>query len=149
MNETETTTAGFEALRQTGRNLWLAGLGALAEIEEEGRGLFDRLVERGRPLEERQKQAVDELGDRAGARFREMQKLVRNQVRHDVKRVMQRVGVPTSDDFARLAKRLEALSSQIDELATSGAAKVVRVAATAPSAPGVKTKPRATAKKKG
>jgi len=139
MNVTETTTAGFDALRQTGRKLWWAGLGALAQIEEigeEGKGLFDRLVERGRPLEERQKQAMDELGERVEARLREMGELVRDQVRYDVKRVMQRVGVPTSDDFARLATRLETLSAKIDEIAHSGTAAEIE------------TKPRATARKK-
>jgi poly(hydroxyalkanoate) granule-associated protein len=147
--QTETTTAGasarLEQLRTAGRNLWLAGLGAAVEIENEGKGLFDRLVERGRPFEERQKQTVNELGDKAGAKLREMRDLVRDQVRHDVKQVLTRVGVPTLEDFRLLTSRLETLSAKIDALSTHPA--VSPEPETTPETP--TTQPRATARKKG
>src|SRR5437588_119900 len=54
-------------LLSAGRNLWLAGLGAVAEAGEEGRGLFDRLVERGRPLDARQRQAIGKTIETLGA----------------------------------------------------------------------------------
>ena len=106
-------------VRTTGRNLWLAGLGAvgtIADLDRESRGLFDRLVERGRPLSYRQKQAAQEIGERAESKVREM----RERVRHNVKQVLTRVGVPTREDFSLLAVRLEALSQKIDEIAQSG-----------------------------
>jgi poly(hydroxyalkanoate) granule-associated protein len=134
----ETLTPGADRLRQirdTGRSLWLAGLGAVAELEKEGKGLFDQLVERGRPLEHRGKQAVDEIGGQANAKLREMGQLMRDQVRYDVKRVLTRVGLPTSEDFSQLAVRLEALSLKIDEFALSTVAPGV-----------VPTQPRAAAK---
>jgi hypothetical protein len=42
---------GIGKLVNAGRSLWLAGLGAVAGVEEGTRDLFGRLVERGRPVE--------------------------------------------------------------------------------------------------
>jgi poly(hydroxyalkanoate) granule-associated protein len=106
-------------LRSAARSLWLAGLGALgtvADLDRESRGLFDRLVERGRPVEELQMEVIDEMGDRSAAKLREIGELVRDQVRYDVDRALTRVGVPTREDWSHLALRLETLSRKIDEL---------------------------------
>ena len=91
---------------------------------------------------------MDELGERAEARLREMSELVRDQVRYDVKRVMQRVGVPTREDFAGLATRLETLSSKIDEIAQRDTAPNAANAANAANTADLQTQPRATARKK-
>jgi len=40
-----------EELTKRGRNVWLAGLGALATVESEGNKLFRWLVERGEKFE--------------------------------------------------------------------------------------------------
>jgi poly(hydroxyalkanoate) granule-associated protein len=129
MNEAQTNPAVGAAdrlnqVRIAGRKLWLAGLGAvgtLAELDRESRGLFDRLVERGRPLEERQKKVMDEWGDRAAEKLREVSERARGQVRQDLKRVLVKAGVPTADEWNALTARLEALSLSIDELARTDA----------------------------
>ena len=128
MNEALTvTTSGIPGttdllvqVRSVGRSLWLAGLGALGTIVDLDRGSrerFDHLVERGRPVAERQMQRVDEIGDRASGKLRAARELVRDQVRYDTDRVLARLGVPTREDWSTLAQRLEALSRKIDELA--------------------------------
>ncbi len=152
MNEAQTNpTPGaadpLSQVRTAGRNLWLAGLGAvgtLADLDREGRDLFARLVERGRPVEERQKKAVDEWSDRAAEKLRTVGERAKDQVRQDVKRALAKAGVPTAEEWNALTARLEALSATLDELA--------RTSATAPAAATdstVTTKPRAAAKKKG
>jgi len=110
-------------VRSAGRSLWLAGLGALgaiADLDRASRGRFDQLVERGRPVAQRQMEVVDKLGhlgDRLSGKVREAGELVRDQVRYDVDRVLRRVGVPTREDWSTLALRLKTLSRNIDELA--------------------------------
>jgi poly(hydroxyalkanoate) granule-associated protein len=112
---------GFDKARRelvsAGRNLWLASLGAVAKAEEGGRDLFDRLVERGRPLEERQRHALDTMGDRTQERVRELGKLVQDTVEYETKGVLKRFGMLTKDDVKVLAARLDTLSHKIDELA--------------------------------
>ena len=112
---------GFDKARRelvsAGRNLWLASLGAVAKAEEGGRDLFDRLVERGRPLEKRQRHALDTMGDRTQERVRELGKLVQDTVEYETKGVLKRFGMLTKDDVKVLAARLDTLSHKIDELA--------------------------------
>lgn len=115
------TTAGLEQagreLLNTGRNLWLAGLGALAEVDEAGQKLFDRLVERGRPLEERQRKAVEAFTDRTNGALREAGKLFQDTVEYESKQVLKKMGVLTRDDLKVLSARLDILARQIDEYA--------------------------------
>ena len=107
-------------LLSAGRNLWLAGLGAVAEAGEEGRGLFDRLVERGRPLDARQRQAIgktiETIGDRTQGAVRELGRLVQDTAEYEAKAVVQRLGVPARDDVTQLASRIDTLEKKIDEL---------------------------------
>jgi poly(hydroxyalkanoate) granule-associated protein len=111
---------GFDKARRdlvsAGRNLWLAGLGAVAKAEEEGRELFDHLVELGRPLEERQRQVLDTVGDGTNETVRELGKLVQDTMEYETKGVLKRFGMMTKDDVKILAARLETLSHKIDEL---------------------------------
>src|SRR5947209_15946652 len=110
-------TQGFDKARRelvsAGRNLWLASLGAVAKAEEEGRDLFDRLVERGRPLEERRRHqldhALDKMGDRTQETVREFGKLVQDTMEYETKGVLKRFGLMTRDDVKILAARLETL----------------------------------------
>jgi len=61
MSEAQTTTTGSigRELLNAGRNLLLAGIGAVVEADNASLKLFDRLVERGRPLDERQRKAAE------------------------------------------------------------------------------------------
>ena len=108
---------GFGKLLAAGRSLWLAGLGAVAEAEEEGRELFDRLVERGRPLEERQKKAAEAVTGRAQRTARELGRLVQDTVAYESRGMLKRLNVMTREDVKILSARLETLSKKLDEYA--------------------------------
>jgi len=121
---------GLEKLRAAGRSLWLAGLGAIAEVEEEGRGLFDRLVERGRPLEERQKKTAEAVAQRARKRARELGKLLQDTVAYESRGMLKRLNVMTREDVKSLSARLETLSKKLDEYAArreAGAAATITI----------------------
>jgi poly(hydroxyalkanoate) granule-associated protein len=130
---------GFEKLLAAGRSLWLAGLGAVAGAEEEGRELFDRLVERGRPLEKRQKQAAGAVADRAQRTARDLGKLLQDTVSYESRGMLKRLNVMTREDVKILSARLETLSRKIDEYAARREAAAVtpetNAAAAAPKAP--------------
>lgn len=126
MSEAQTNTpSGFERARQelvnAGRNLWLASLGAIAEADEAGQKLFDRLVERGRPLDERQRKTVEAFTDRANGAMREAGKLVQDTVEYEGRQVLRKMGVMTHEDLRTLSARLDILSKQIDEYAAAKA----------------------------
>lgn len=126
MSEAQTTTtSGFGRTRQellnAGRNLWLASLGAIVEADNASQKLFDRLVERGRPLDERQRKTVEAFADRANGAMREAGKLVQDTVEYEGKQVLKKMGVLTRDDLRTLSARLDILSKQIDEYAAAKA----------------------------
>lgn len=121
MNQAQSIETSLDKARRdllsAGRSLWLAGLGAVAEVEKGGRGLFDRLVERGRPMEDRQRKAMEGLGDRTGETVREMRKLLQESVEYEGKGVLKKLGVLTRDDLKLLAARIDTLALKIEELA--------------------------------
>lgn len=116
-------------LRAAGRTLWLAGLGVVAEVVEadkKSRDLFERFVERGRPIEERQRVAAERhkqdlerrlqtAGRKAGDTVRDLGKLVGDTIEYETKRALKRAGMITRDDVKTLTARLEALSRRVDE----------------------------------
>jgi poly(hydroxyalkanoate) granule-associated protein len=126
MSEAQTTTpSGFGRTRQellnAGRNLWLASLGAIVEADNASQKLIDRLVERGRPLDERQRKTFDAFTDRANGAMREAGKLLQDTVEYESKQVLKKIGVLTREDLRTLSARLDILSRQIDEYAAAKA----------------------------
>lgn len=151
MSEAQVVNNGFDKLLAAGRSLWLAGLGAVAEVEEEGRELFDRLVKRGRPLEKRQKKAAKSVAERAQRTARELGKLVQDTVAYESRGMLKRLNVMTSEDVKVLSVRLETLSKKIDEYAARrevsvAAAKPARKTATGAPKAAARPRPRKTTK---
>lgn len=127
MSDAQTTTPplGFGRARQelfnVGRNLWLASLGAIFEADEASTKLIDRLVERGRPLDERHRKTVEAFADRANGAMREAGKLFQDTIEYESRQVLRKVGVLTREDLRTLSARLDILSKQIDEYAAAKA----------------------------
>lgn len=124
MSDAQTSTTAERAGREllnAGRTLWLAGLGVIAEADEAGQELFDRLVERGRPLDERQRKAVEAFTDRANGALREAGKLFQDTVEYESRQVLKKMGVLTHDDLKVLSARLDILARQVDEYAAARA----------------------------
>jgi polyhydroxyalkanoate synthesis regulator phasin len=130
MNEAQTQETFDRArreLREAGRTLWLAGLGAVAELGEGSRSwhqvewhqMFDRLVERGRPVDERQRKALEEIEKRTGTTVREMKKLLDDTVQYESKSLLKQLGLMTRDDVNVLAARIDTLAAKVDELVAS------------------------------
>jgi poly(hydroxyalkanoate) granule-associated protein len=112
-NGNERLEALREELTEAGRSLWLAGLGAMKRVEEEGRGLFDSLVERGRKVEKRQFKVIDRTLASTTRRVRDLSGRVQSRVEVGVRDTLHRLGVATRDDLEVLAGRLEALDQKV------------------------------------
>lgn len=120
MNEAQVLVdTGFGKLLNAGRNLWLAGLGAAAEVEQSGRGLFGRLVELGRPVEEKQKKVATDVAEKTTATVKGFGKLVEDTVAYESREMLKRLNVLTQDDVRIFAARLDTLGKKIDEYAAA------------------------------
>lgn len=105
------------------RQVWLAGLGALAKAEKEGNKLLDTLVQRGEELEaqamQKAEDAVEDLKDRLGevregavSNLNKLEKAFQKRV----KRALHRLGVPNRDDIQDLARQVKVLQESIQEM---------------------------------
>ena len=122
-----------QVIRESSRQIWLAGLGAFSRAQAEGMKMFEALVEQGQGLESRTKRAASETASAAAGiaaqKAREMQSAAGGtwdkleQVFEDrVARVLSKLGVHTQADVDRLSQRVEALSEAVNTLIRSGGA---------------------------
>lgn len=113
-------------LSERGRDIWLAGLGALSRVEEEGENIFRTLVERGEKFEargrdqiahaleglkEQQKQATQTFSEAAGS--------VERAVSNTVTDTLGRMGVPRREEVKELSSKVSQLSEKLDALSAT------------------------------
>lgn len=110
-------------LTKRGRDVWLAGLGALATVEEEGSKLFTRLVDRGKEFEEERREELKAAGEKAReqrdealAQIEEAGEETQSMLMDTVNTALERFGVPTRTEVDRLSNKVEKLSKQVDTL---------------------------------
>ena len=110
-------------LTERGRDVWLAGLGALATVEEEGTKLFNNLVDRGRSFESKRRKEIEEAREQAEkqgsevlSQLEEASEGTRTMLTNAVDNALQRFNVPTQKEVDKLSKKVDALSKQIDTL---------------------------------
>jgi len=121
----------IDRLFTAGRNLFLAGVGAVAEVSEGGMEMFDRLVERGKPFEDKQKQRVEAVVERANQTVRGANQLLQDTVEFESRGVLKRLNVMTREDVKILSARIATLSKKVDEVverrqaATMGVIEIV------------------------
>ncbi len=114
-------------LLAAGRSLWLAGLGVVAEVEEGTQTLFGRLIAKGRPVEERQKKAVEAMAEKAKGTATGFTQLVQDTVEYESRQMLKRLNVMTREDVKILSSRLETLSRKIDEYAVRRSAAAIEI----------------------
>ncbi|RMG49280.1 MAG: hypothetical protein D6718_00075 [Acidobacteria bacterium] len=114
-----------EDVVKVGRNAWLAGLGAVATVEERAKSLLDELVAKGESFEKE-----SELGKRlqpAAERVRRTVEpavntvkkagsAVEQQIQRTVSETLHRLGIPTRDEIGTLINRVEKLTRKVEEL---------------------------------
>ncbi|MBA1147497.1 phasin family protein [Ectothiorhodospiraceae bacterium WFHF3C12] len=113
--------SGFGVL-DVAHQIWLAGMGAFARTTQEGTKMFTNLVEEGQKLQSQSRSAatgaVSSVVDRAGENWDRVEGIFEDRVQ----RVLERLGVPTSDDIEALSKRVDQLSEAVKQLSEQQAA---------------------------
>jgi len=136
-----------QAVLDSSRQIWLAGLGAFARAQAEGTKVFETLVKQGESLETKtRKVAADTAALARGAataKVKEVQKGMGGtwdkleQVFEDrVARALSKLGVYTQNDMEKLAERVDVLSEAVNELIKATGVKPKRRPAPPASAMG-------------
>ncbi|MGE5235175.1 MAG: phasin family protein [Acidobacteriota bacterium] len=109
-------------LRESAHKIWLAGLGALAVAGEEGKALFQTLVERGEEFESRGKTQVEKVTGRVKGTVKDatsnvgmLWERVQGGLDEQVASTLHRLGVPTRNEISTLSRRVEELTKIIDK----------------------------------
>ncbi len=108
------------------RQVWLAGLGALAEAQAEGAKALDALVKRGQDVERRlaREAQAGRKPRRADVPPRPSEKLGLL-FEQRVARAVDRLGIRPTVDVTKLAARVERLSARVEALSKQLAASEV------------------------
>lgn len=116
-----------QAILDSSRQIWLAGLGAYAKAQQEGTRVFDTLVKQGESLEAKTRSAAvetaDAARDAAKAKAREMQVMagetwdkLEQVFENRVSRALGRLGVYSASDVEKLTERVNELSEAVNAL---------------------------------
>jgi poly(hydroxyalkanoate) granule-associated protein len=122
------------SVKESAQQIWLAGMGAFAKAQAEGRQVFDALVKEGVSLQKKTQTAAEErFGDvsskmtsmaedvtaKAGKQWDKLESIFEERTA----KAMKKLGVPSSKDIEALMARIDALSAQVAGGAKSAARK--------------------------
>jgi poly(hydroxyalkanoate) granule-associated protein len=112
------------SVKESAQQIWLAGMGAFAKAQAEGKQVFDALVKEGANLQKKTQSVAEERFDevtnkmtsmaddvtaKAGKHWDKLESIFEERTA----RAMKRLGVPSAKDVEALKERIEALSAQV------------------------------------
>ena len=115
-----------DRIKDSAQQIWLAGLGAFAKMQEEGSKAFEALVKDGVGMQKKTQQAAEEtlaqaqarmagfagdIGSKAAGGWGKLENIFEERVA----RAMANLGTPSADDFAALQARVAALEAQLED----------------------------------
>jgi len=106
-----------QAILDSSRNIWLAGLGAFSTAEGEGSKIFETLVKAGERTEARTKKAADQafasIKSQAGGTWDRLEQVFEQRVGS----ALGHLGVPSKKELDALSRRVATLTASVDKLA--------------------------------
>lgn len=115
------------ALAQSAQKIWLAGLGAFERAKSEGPRMFNVLVEQGRTLSDRARDAADQAlksvrdgAGGAGGRFDKLEQVFEERV----SKTLGRLGVLTRGEVNDLSRQVGELTDSVRSLLAQSRGRV-------------------------
>jgi poly(hydroxyalkanoate) granule-associated protein len=137
-----------DRIKDSAQQIWLAGLGAFAKMQQEGSKAFEALVKDGAGMQKKTQQAAEEtlsqaqqrmagfaseFGTKAAGQWGKLENIFEERVA----RALEKLGIPSAAEMAALQARVEALEAQLKK--SQGAAAAPRkTAARKTAAPAAK-----------
>ena len=122
------------SVKASAKEIWLAGMGAFAKAQAEGKQVFEALVKEGNSLQKKTQGAAeekfsevtskmtsmaDEVTAKAGQHWDKLESIFEERTA----KALKKLGVPSSKDVEALMARIDALSAQVASKAKSAAKK--------------------------
>ncbi|WP_077531367.1 phasin family protein [Vreelandella utahensis] len=110
-------------IKDSARQIWLAGLGAYTKAEEDAGRFFERLVKEGEDIEERTRgvvnrqvkaveDSVDGVRERASGTWNRLESVFDERV----SRALERLGIPMPGRVRELEQQVQELRSEVERL---------------------------------
>ena len=124
------------SVKESAQQIWLAGMGAFAKAQAEGKQRIDALVKEGATLQKKTQSVAeekfgevsskmtsmaDDVSAKAGKQWDKLESIFEERTA----KAMKKLGVPTSRDVQALMDRIDALSAQVASRAKTTAKKTV------------------------
>ena len=122
------------SVKEQAQQIWLAGMGAFAKAQAEGKQVFEALVKEGASLQKKTQTVAEEkfgevtgrmssmAGDvtsKAGQHWDKLESIFEDRTA----RALKKLGVPSSKDVQAMMDRIDALSAQVAEKSATSTAK--------------------------
>ena len=138
-------------MKESAQQIWLAGLGAFAKNQEEGKKMFEKLVEDGLNLQKKTQHTLNAKVHEATDKISEMASSLSKQTPHTwapledifqnrVAKANEKLGLPSAEDFQALSARVETLESLLQEAFTNKKSHSVRSTSPAKSVSGKRSR---------
>jgi poly(hydroxyalkanoate) granule-associated protein len=125
--QTDTAKGLAQAVLDSSRQIWLAGLGAFAKAQQGGAQVFESLVKQGEGLEAKTRDMASHTAEAARgaakAKAKEMQTIagdtwdkLEQVFEKRVERALGRLGVYSAKDVQKLTERVDELSKAVNSL---------------------------------
>ena len=122
------------SVRESAQQIWLAGMGAFAKAQAEGKQRFEALIQEGMNLQKKTHAVAEErinevasrmttMADDAAARAGKQWDRLETIFEERTARAMKKLGVPSAKDLEDLKARIEELSAQVARAARPAAGK--------------------------
>jgi poly(hydroxyalkanoate) granule-associated protein len=127
-NREDAASATSDRIKDSAQQIWLAGLGAFAKMQQEGSKAFEALVKDGLGVQKKTQQAAEETLAQAQARMTNFANefshratsgwgKLENIFEDRVARALEKLGMPSAQEMAALRSRVEALEAQLRQAA--------------------------------
>ena len=87
------------------------GVGLFEEGREKIEALVDDLIKTGELANEKRSEVIDKYVQK----IKDQEKIISEKINVEIKKAIEKLGIPTKEDFDRLAKELEAIKQKLDE----------------------------------
>ncbi|RYF60878.1 MAG: poly(hydroxyalkanoate) granule-associated protein [Comamonadaceae bacterium] len=126
--------ASKDDIKDSAQQIWLAGLGAFAKMQQEGSKAFEALVKDGAGMQKKTQQAAEETLAQAQARMAGFASefgtkaaggwgKLENIFEDRVARALEKLGMPSAEEVAALKARVDALEAQLKAAKAAPAAR--------------------------
>ncbi|WP_454902374.1 phasin family protein [Variovorax gossypii] len=134
-----------DRIKDSAQQIWLAGLGAFAKMQQEGSKAFEALVKDGAGMQKKTQQAAEEtlaqaqqrmagfaseFGTKAAGQWGKLENIFEERVA----RALDKLGAPSAADMAALQARVDALEAQLKKQAAAAPRKAAARKTAAPAA---------------